>query len=87
MIRAICFNADVFKEDVRNRILQETGAEWGGLLAKNVQPNCLESFPDGVIYYSHANKGVTVGVTDCHHDIQQFIYVNSYGTKNPAATE
>lgn len=39
MIRAICFNADVFKEDVRNRILQETGAEWGGLLAKNVQPN------------------------------------------------
>lgn len=87
MIRAICFNADVFKEDTRNRILQETGAEWGGWLANDIQPNCMESFPNGVMYYSHARDGEVEGVTDCRHDIQQFIYVNSYGTKNSSAVE
>lgn len=87
MIRAICFNADVFTEEVRNKILQETGGQWGGWLAENIQPNCIESFPNGYIYYSLVTEKNTQGVTDCRNDIQQFIYVNSYGKKDTSTVE
>lgn len=87
MIRAICFNADVFKEEVRDKILQETGGQWGGWLAEDIQPNCIESFPNGCIYYSLVTVSDTQGVTNCHNDIQRFIYVNSYGQKDLLTAE
>lgn len=82
MIRAVCFSADVFRKEVLERILDATGATWGGWMAEDIQPNCLESFPDGSMYYSCCTDGVPDKVVNCHSDVGRFIYVNGYGKKN-----
>lgn len=88
MIKAVCFNPDVFKIDVLRKIEQETGGTWLGYLGESFQVNCIESFPDGSLFFSYCwpEEAARSNMMDCQHDIQKFIYVNSYGKKTePAA--
>lgn len=86
MIRAVCFNLDVFKPDVLQRIVEETGGEWMGYIGDSSQVNCIESFPDGALFYSYCWPDQRARMMDCNNDIQKFIYVNSYGKSNESST-
>jgi hypothetical protein len=39
--------------------------------------NCIESFPDGSIYYSFAPKQLPAHVFNCQGDINRFIQANT----------
>lgn len=89
MIRAVCFNKNVFRWDMLNKVILRIGGIWSGNLVREGPVNCIESFSDGRVYYSYCNRQ-EVGkgtVTDCGEDLEKFIYVNSYsyGKKETAA--
>lgn len=79
MIRAMCFNKLAFSLKEIERICRETGGTFGGCLGEAERVNCIESFPNGDIYLTHAANHKNV--VNCHNDIEKFIYVNRYGKK------
>ena len=80
MIRAVCFNRDVFRRDILDKIVRRTKGMMTGNLITEGPVNCIESFPDGSLCYSFTTPGELAGrqVTDCGCDIERFMDVNSY---------
>lgn len=77
MIRAVCFDKNSMKADTIERICTETMGRLGGFLTDPSMVNCIESFPDGRIYFSYIGKRVPKTVYNCHNDVNLFIQANS----------
>ncbi len=77
MIRAVCFDKNSFKADTIKRICAETMGRLGGFLTDPSMVNCIESFPDGTIYFSYTGQMVPKTVYNCHDDVNLFIQANS----------
>ena len=82
MIRAICFNKRALTDEGFMELLDRMGAEDGGTITFTFPPNCVESFPDGTLCRSNADREymkVSRTIVYCGDDQEKFIYVNSYG--------
>lgn len=80
MIRAVCFNRKFFTLEALRKICAETMGKWGGYLTDPSMVNCIESFPDGSIYFSFTEKIVNKNIYNCQDDINKFIQANiQYG--------
>lgn len=77
MIRAVCFDKNSMKADTIERICTETMGRLGGFLTDPSMVNCIESFPDGRIYFSYIGKRIPKTVYNCHNDVNLFIQANS----------
>ena len=84
MVRAICYNVKALTDEGFRELLGRMGAEDGGTLTFERQANCVESFPDGTLCRSFADRedGVPKTVIDCGDDIERFVHVNRTGIWN-----
>lgn len=77
MIRSVCFSRHIFRQEMLKRICRETKGQMAGFLTDPSMVNCIESFPDGSIYYSFAPKQMPSHVFNCQGDINRFIQANT----------
>lgn len=85
MVRAVCFNKKAFTDEGFIGLLNQLKAEDGGTLTFTRPVNCVESFPNGTLCRSYAESdmlGTLSTAINCGEDIELFVYVNSYGTRN-----
>ena len=84
MIRAICYNVKALTDEGFRELLGRMGAEDGGTLTFERQANCVESFPDGTLCRSFADRtaGLPKTVIDCDDDMERFVRVNRTGIWN-----
>jgi len=82
MINAVCFNLHVFRRNILQKIIRQTGGYMLPVTGDGTHANCIQSTADGTLHYAFCwpQEIERTRMYDCGGDIEKFIRVNArYG--------